>query len=265
MYRQEMSISAINKRLISISSDDRQLGSAGEFIVDLKERYATQQVRAAILYQAQIPNVFENIRSSYLQNNELVLSENGAANVVCAVPQGQYTLADLITQLKVSIDSVLTGGNVVTITNSTITNKLTFTFSLLTVQFLKVGSSLYPSIGFNQDSADALVLVSDSFFNLQGISMVYIHSPEIALSHGIDPGKNSGIINLLGAVSLSDAPFGGNAYFQAKNVTLAGINYGEENRNLSTIKIILRSADGTKLPVPDNFQVLLTLKVLLAV
>tara|TARA_R110000822_G_scaffold12626_2_gene45502 strand:+ start:2187 stop:2990 length:804 start_codon:yes stop_codon:yes gene_type:complete len=266
LYRQiKMSISGINKKLISISSNDRQLGDAGDFEVDLKERYSTQQVRAAILYQAQIPNVFENVRSAYLQNNQLVISENGAGNITVNIPQGQYTRDDLMVQLKTSLDLVTTVGNTVTITYSSILNKMTFSFATLPVQFKIDISTLGGLIGFTQNSANALVITGDTFPNLAGIPMVYIHSPEIAPSHGIDPGRSSGIINLLGAVSLHDAPFGGNAYFQAKNATLAGVNYGEENRNLSTIRIILRTADGTKLPIPDNFQVLLTLKVLLAV
>jgi len=101
-------MSGSKEKLVSISSYDRSSGTTSEFEVDLKERYSTQTVKRVILVQAQVPNLFPNIRSDYLQNNELVLEEKGQAPVTIQVPQGQYTISQLSATLQTLIDAVLT-------------------------------------------------------------------------------------------------------------------------------------------------------------
>ena len=256
-------MSGSKEKLVSISSYDRNSGSTAEFEVDLKERYSTQAVKRVYLSQVQVPNLFENVRSEYLQNNELVVVQFGNAPATISIPQGQFTITQLIAELEARIDAVLTGGNSVTIAALPTTNKLQFTFLTTPTQFLLDGSSLYPVIGFGSDTASALTLTADFTFNLQGIGMVYLHSPEIAQSHGIDPGRSSGLINLVGAISLHDAPYGGNAYYQSAHATLSVIDYGEQTRNLSTLKFVLRTQDGTKLTLPPNVDIKILMKFIL--
>jgi hypothetical protein len=254
-------MSGSKEKLVSISSYDRSSGTTSEFEVDLKERYSTQTVKRVILVQAQVPNLFPNIRSDYLQNNELVLEEKGQAPVTIQVPQGQYTISQLSATLQTLIDAVLTLGNSVTITTDPNTYTLTFTFTV-EVQF-SAASSIYPVIGFEGGTGFSLVLTGQNTFNLQGLGMVYIHSPDIAQSHGIDPGRSSGLISLLGAVSLHDAPYGGNAYFQSSYDLMSDVDYGEQTRNLSTLRFVLRAQDGTKLPLPDNVDMKILMKFIL--
>lgn len=257
-------MSGSKEKLVSVSSFDRGSGTTSEFEVDLKERYATQTVVRVVLSQAQVPNLFENVRSDYLQNNELVVVQLGNPSVTISVPQGQYTVAQLIVELTTLIDAVLTGGNSVTIVSLPTTNKLRFTFLTTATQFLAEGSSLFPVIGFESDTVSALSLTGEFNFNLQGIGMVYIHSPQIAQSHGIDPGRSSGIINLLGAVSLHDTPYGGTAYYQSNHDVTSDVDYGTQARNLSTINFVLRSQNGTKLPLPPNVDIKILMKFILA-
>jgi hypothetical protein len=255
-------MSGSKEKLVSISSYDRFEGTTSEFTVDLKETYSTQTVKRVILTQVQVPNLFENIRSAYLQNNELVFEETGQPAVTISVPQGQYTLSQLITELETLINAALTGGNTVTITANPNTNILTFT-STVAIQYFEAGSTIYPVIGFSGDTASGLVAVGAYNFNLQGIGMVYLHSPDIAQSHGIDPGRRSGLISLLGAISLHEAPFGSNAYFQSDDAETSDVDYGEQTRNLSTIRFVLRSQGGVKLPLPPNVDMKILMKFIL--
>lgn len=251
-------------KLISLSSNDRISGVPNDFICDMKERNSTQAVVRTILYQAQVPNVFQNIRSNYLQNNQLVISENGGVNITVNIPDGQYTRDALVIQLKTSLDAVLSVGNTVLVSYSDTTNKITFVFSTLPVFFNIVNSNLGDSIGFTLDSVNALSLTGDTIPNLSGITMVYLHSPEIAQSHAIDPGRVGGLINLIGAISLNDTSYGAYAYFQSADSNLSDVDYSGEPVNISVSRFILRAGDGTKLPIPLNFEIKVVLKVLLA-
>ena len=82
--------------------------------------------------------------------------------------------------------------------------------------------------------------------DLSGYQNVYIHSKEIADTHGID--GDSGLIALVDDISLTNAPFGSYAYKGENDDELASIVY-EDVRNLSRLRIVLRDNLGNKLPI----------------
>jgi hypothetical protein len=96
--------------------------------------------------------------------------------------------------------------------------------------------------------------------DLSGYQNVYIHSKEVADTHGID--GDNGLIALVDPVSLADAPFGAYAYKQENDDELASIVY-EDVRNLSRLRIVLRDNLGNKLPIGTH-KMNIVLKIYLA-
>jgi hypothetical protein len=82
----------------------------------------------------------------------------------------------------------------------------------------------------------------DTVFNLKGVEIVQVHSPEIGEMHGLDAGS-TGYISLLETVSLATTPFGSVAHRQNNDDELAMILY-EQPKNLSIVKNCIKRRTG---------------------
>tara|TARA_R110000868_G_C10961362_1_gene768520 strand:+ start:182 stop:967 length:786 start_codon:yes stop_codon:yes gene_type:complete len=247
------------EKFISVSSDDRFEGSVTSFSVDLKDTFLTQTVRSVVPYMVQIPHLFYNIRSSYEVNNVLSIRYSNVIHNI-TLPEGQYTLSQIIPALTALINDALPVGNKdVVITSSPNTFQLTFTF-LLAVEFMV--SSMFDPLGFETQTALNVEQTAPLPINLQGITMIYLHSPEIGELHTIDPGRSGGYISMIAPVSLHDTPFGGTAYFQANEVNLADIVFTNTSKNISIVRFVLRTSRGTVVQLPNNHNIQIVLKVL---
>lgn len=246
------------EKLILITSNDKdpaQSSTNSDFTVELKEKYNTQNIRRVLVKDIQVPNVFYNVRSSQgVVNNSFTFTETGQATQTVTVPEGQYTTTTLITALKTAIDAVLVAG-VVTITQSALTQKLLFSFSVGTATIYSASDPTNPNLMANvlgigtSTAVPAANITADYIPDLQGIQMVYIHSQAIAEAHAIDAGK--GLISVIEDVSFHNVPFGGMAFRQNNDDELALIEYSQP-RNLSTIRIVLRDDKGNKLDIGTN-------------
>jgi hypothetical protein len=260
---------SLEKHII-ISSEDKDVSSSNsnsDFVVNLAEKYYTQNILKVLVSEVTVPNVFPNIRGEDYgtsQNNLLAVSTGGPPLSI-TVPEGQYLLGsvnpllDFVTVLTNQINASI-GPATIAINYNELTNKLEFTMtgSNLTIY----GSNNVPplsasgaqilindAIGIGADGLVLLdgVLTSAPFqVDLSGYQNVYVHSKEVALSHAID--GDSGLISVVSPVSLVDAPFGGFAYRQNNDDELASIQY-DQVRNLSRISIILRDNLGNKLNI----------------
>jgi hypothetical protein len=260
---------SLEKHII-ISSEDKDVSSSNsnsDFVVNLAEKYYTQNILKVLVSEVTVPNVFPNIRGADYgtsQNNLLAVSTGGPPLSI-TVPEGQYLLGsvnpllDFVTVLTNQINASI-GPATIAINYNELTNKLEFTMtgSNLTIY----GSNNVPplsasgaqilindAIGIGADGLVLLdgVLTSAPFqVDLSGYQNVYVHSKEVALSHAID--GDSGLISVVSPVSLVDAPFGGFAYRQNNDDELASIQY-DQVRNLSRISIILRDNLGNKLNI----------------
>ena len=229
------------------SSSDKlpESKSNSDFQLDFRSA-GLQNVRKILVSKITVPNVFYNIRSSYgIVNNELKMLD-GVTPVSAAVPEGQYTMSQFLIALKTAIDAAIVG--TVLITANPTTYKLLFAFAPGPVTLLQE-SSLASVIGLGADLVCAPSASCQSLYDLQGYSNLFVHSPELARSHGIDGGF--GQISLLAMVSLATTPFGGNAFYQANDSELSEIVYDSVNP-INTVTIILRDSKGNKLDIGTN-------------
>jgi hypothetical protein len=253
------------EKILVVNSKDKQSGTNGDFTVQFNDS-SCQQVQKVLVKEIFVPNLFYNIENDgNRKNNTLVLSQNGLPNITVTIPEGQYNVDLLMTALKTAIDTVLIDGAIVTVTRSSTTFKLTFTFSGAgtaannNVQFFVAGSTIANAIGLENDTASSNILVMDNIYNLIGSEYVQVHSPQVGEVHGLDAGA-SGYISLVDTISLSNTPFGGTAYKQNNDDELAEILY-EQPKNLSRISIVLRDEQGNKLSLPNNSNCSIMLKI----
>jgi len=259
---------SLEKHII-ISSEDKDVSSSNsnsDFVVNLAEKYYTQNILKVLVSEVTVPNVFPNIRGADYgtsQNNFLSVSTGGPP-ISIFIPEGQYLLGsvnpllDFVTVLTNQINASI-GPSTIAINYNELTNKLEFTMtgSDLFI-FGSQNTPLTPAqaktiindvLGLPETTFGLLdgVLTSAPFqVDLSGFQNVYVHSKEVALSHAID--GDSGLISVVSPVSLVDAPFGGFAYRQNDDDELASIVY-DQVRNLSRISIVLRDNLGNKLPI----------------
>jgi len=261
----------MSEKLIIISSEDRDASESNtnsDFIVNLKERYNTQNIARVLVKSIQVPNVFYNVRSgsgapgSGTQNNTLLIQENGQPDATATIPEGQYTTTTLLTALDTAINAQLVGGTVAT-TQNALTQKLTFTFTSTTAKIYSNadGSTAADLIGIGTSSAIAASVVADSLPNLSGVNKVFVHSQDVALSHAID--GDSGLISAMDSLSFHNVAFGAMGYMQNPDAELALIDYSSKSINLSRIRIVLRDNLGAKLDIGTS-KMIVVLKVFYA-
>ena len=249
------------EKLLVVNSKDRISGSNSDFEVLFNDS-SCQQVLKCLVKDCFIPNLFYNINDA---NNTLEFKQNAEANQTVTVPIGQYSIDQLITQLKSSIDSKLIDGAIVTITKHPTLYNLIFTFTGAlspannTVTFFKDLSLINDVIGLTSDVGPSTVLNMPSPFNLKGVDLVQIHSPQVAEVHGLDGGA-SGYISLLETESLTQTAFGTVAHRQNNDDELAMLLY-EQPRNISRVGIVLRDESGLRLELPDNAYITVILKI----
>jgi hypothetical protein len=259
---------SLEKHII-ISSEDKDVSSSNsnsDFVVNLAEKYYTQNILKVLVSEVTVPNVFPNIRGADYgtsQNNFLSVSTGGPP-ISIFIPEGQYLLGsvnpllDFVTVLTNQINASI-GPSTIAINYNELTNKLEFTMtgSDLFI-FGSQNTPLTPAqaktiindvLGLPETTfilPDGVLTSAPFQVDLSGFQNVYVHSKEVALSHAID--GDTGLISVVSPVSLADAPFGGFAYRKNDDDELASIVY-DQVRNLSRISIILRDNLGNKLNI----------------
>jgi len=238
---------------IRISSEDKTASSVSnsDFTVALEDKTATQRIKTIIPIQVFCPNVFYNIRSSYgVVNNVLRVQENGQAAVNVVLPEGYYSSDQIITNLAAAVNALMVG-SVLTITLDPITKKYTFTFVGNSVILFDntAGSSMGDAIGLTTTTADINVHIMDEIPNLNGITAVYIHSQQINPGGFLD--GDSGATSAFTWVSLSEVPFGAVGAREIQQQDMNAIVY-QGKKNLSLISIVLRDAEGNRLPIGNQ-------------
>ena len=250
------------EKIIVLNSKDKDEGSNTDFVLSFNDS-SIQQVSKVLIKDLFIPNLFYNVNE---RNNVLFFKQNAEAIKSIILPLGQYNVDTLAADLKIQLESQLVFGTVVDITRSNITYKYTFTFSGAVspannqVIFYQDTSTIRDVIGLLQTTSPASnIIVMDTVFNLKGVEIVQVHSPEIGEMHGLDAGA-TGYISLLETVSLATTPFGSVAHRQNNDDELAMILY-EQPKNLSIVRIVIRDEQGVKLSLPDNAHVSVMLKI----
>lgn len=249
---------SLEKHII-ISSEDQDVSSSNsnsDFVVNLQERYYTQNILKVLVAELTVPNVFPNIRGSDYgtsQNNILAFLDPSGQAV--ELPEGQYLInsSNPLLDFTSILGSAMNALSLATISVSynELTNKIEFTVANDGSPNITIisGSPMADVVGVTEDlvvQATGNPTPAQGQVDLSGYQNVYVHSKEIALSHAID--GDTGLISVVSPVSLVDAPFGGFAYRQNNDDELSTINY-DQVRNLSRISIILRDNLGNKLDI----------------
>ena len=249
------------EKIIVLNSKDKDEGTNTDFVLSFNDS-SIQQVSKVLIKDLFIPNLFYNVNE---RNNVLFFKQNAEAIKSITIPVGQYNVDNLATELKTQLELQLVFGTTVTITRSSTTFKYTFTFSGAVspanneVIFYQDTSTIRDVIGLLNTNLASNIIVMDTVFNLKGIEIVQVHSPEIGEMHGLDAGA-TGYISLLETVSLATTPFGSVAHRQNNDDELAMILY-EQPKNLSIVRIVIRDEQGVKLTLPDNAHVSVMLKI----
>lgn len=249
------------EKILVINSKDKSEGNNTDFVVNFGDS-SVQQVLKILVRDVFVPNLFYNINEL---NNVLYFKQNAEAIKSITIPVGQYNVDNLATELKTQLDAQLVFGTTVVITRSSTTYKYTFTFSGAVspannnVIFYQDTSTIRDVIGLLNTNPASNIIVMDTVFNLKGIEIVQVHSPDIGEMHGLDAGA-TGYISLVETVSLATTPFGSVAHRQNNDDELAMILY-EQPKNLARIKITIRDEQGVKLTLPENAHVSIMLKI----
>ena len=249
------------ERIVVINSIDRISGSNTDFTVSYND-YEVQQVLKVVVKAAFIPNQFYNVTND---NNRFEIKQSTFPSAVIIIRAGQYTIDELIAELEILINAYLSDGATVTITKSSTTGKLTFTFSGATLPanntvtiFDNVNATAKNLLGISGNQTSDVINLPNPF-NLSGVEYVAIHSPQVAYNHALESGAR-GAVSTLDIVSLTETPFGAVAYHETKDDELSEVICTEPT-NLSNISIVLRDKNGTKLSLPDNFDCSVIIKV----
>jgi hypothetical protein len=267
------------EKLIVISSLDKDTAtdSNSDFIVSLQEKYYTQGINQVQVVDVSVPNVFYNIRATgSLRNNRLLVEQDGIYTPI-NIPEGQYVISqlgsppanDLLTTIEGLLNPILSlSGASVSLDFDPVSQKIIWTWtpgSLTTYGFVpkSEGNLMADVLGIAEgDESQSGNLVQTPSYTpaLGGLDMVYVQSKEVGEANGID--GDFGLIPLVCAVSLSEAPFGAYAYKQNNDSDLAQLTY-DVPRNLNRISITLRDVDGNKLDIGTNIMTI-TLKCYLS-
>jgi len=264
------------EKLFVISSEDKDptSNSNSDFICVFNDS-STQQVSRILVRECMVPNVFYNIRSESRfgkPNNVLTLYQGvdfGPLEII--VPQGQYTIDELMTTLTDLMNTEFSGrGTTVNIDFVEHQNVLKFTFSgspniLNNRMTFDISSTMFNVLGIKENITTETVIVNGLEVeqiicpyspDLSGINQVKIHSEQVSNGHGLDAGR-AGTINLLETVSMHNVEYGSWGYKKNDNDMLCEIVYSEP-QNLSRIRIVLRDNEGNKLDIgTKNMSVVL--------
>ena len=256
-----------SEKLIIISSEDKDNDSStsnSDFVVNLKEKYYTQNVLKTLVKEATVPNVFPNIRGEDYgtSQNNIIRFLEGAVQRTAILPEGQYIISaitasppdpwDFVAQLNILINAE-TATAVVEVTYNELTNKLEFEVTAgadVTFQTNADGSSISDVLGLTNSlfvpSGLGSPLPAQGTVQLSGYQNVYLHSKEIADTNAID--GDFGLISVVEPISLADTEYNSYAYKMNCDDELAQILY-EQPRNLSRIRVTLRDNLGNILPI----------------
>lgn len=208
----------------------------------------TGHVDSIRLVSAVIPNKIENVNSHV---NTLIGSIN-ATPVIYTIPQGQYNITTLITELETALPGV-------SITQSALNYKLTFTTNGSTTLVITYSTSTVSEIiGLTENIS---IAPSSSYTclkipNLNGIDCFLIHSNELAPNNCLSNNFTSNYNNVLAVLPVTTAvPFLSNYVFlensngdNSRVIHLNGIS------NLQSFQIKITDGLNRSLSLPDDVQ-----------
>lgn len=252
-----------NYKFFRISSKERLSGTPSNFIVNFGNDPRLDRITEVHLVSASIPNVFPNV-SAAAGNSTFQATATIAGAINFVVPDGQYTTTQLRTELETQINAII-APSTVAITQNAVTQKLVFTITgAETISYLSEssGSTLAPLIGILADSAVLGTYTTDSITALNGNTIFYIHSSDLAQnSTYLNTAQNIDDVNGFVTIPVT-VPFGGYQNFQPVEHLDRSV-FGRGGKTLRTLSVVLRGNGGRLLSeLTDQFELVLVVKVI---
>lgn len=219
-------------KLMTIHSKDRQTLSmtSSNFLIDLGTSTKVNQVKRVTIRRVKIPNTEYNINS---KNNKLNVEStlNGTLNLT--IPIGQYTTAELLTEIKTLYDAA-NAPSVITFIQNSKTGIISWSISSDTIYF-DSASILAPYLGIKTTVAASAGATFDMPPNLYGLTSVKILSNEIANCNSVTSKQEYS--NILCVVPIKVA-YGQYDHYEPQDHELSAIKY-KVPKDLRYIDIII--------------------------
>lgn len=165
-----------NYQRICINSDDRNYGTSSRFRIQMN--YRLERITSVQLVSAIIPNTIYVFSTDRL-NTVITLKENALPTTFLVIPDGTYDVTALCTMLSNLLTTGSPSGSTYTVTFDTATQKLTFTTTGPTFQFLFGTGNVnnpYYELGFQYlvDTLATTALTAPNVVNLSGPPYCFI-------------------------------------------------------------------------------------------
>ena len=223
--------------LLRISSSEKSDGSStSDFTVSYPNVQVLAKTVSIVVKHASFPNVFYNINSG---NNEFIYRMAGGSDASIVVPEGQYTISELMAYLNTSLAVFSVG----TITQDPHTFKLTLTAT--TYPFDLISSSMLPVLGFVATTAPLTSHLAPNMPQLQGVQHVFIKSRVLSKGNNFIDANTKQEQNILAMIPC-DVPFGSVKHYETVHDQLDVVNFPSET-SLQDIDIQLVDSNGNEL------------------
>jgi len=227
---------AIRDFLLRVSSSERSIGTTSKFRVSYPNVQVLAKVVSIVVKHASFPNVFYNINTT---NNEFKYTVNASPIQTITVPEGQYTINDIMTY----IENVWGAGIDGTITQDPKTYKITFASDYA---IRLVESSMLKVLGVPPEG----VLTSTPYTapnvpQLQGVQQVFIKSSVLSKGTNFIDANTKQEQSIVIMIP-NDVPWGSVKHYETTHDELDVINYESQN-SLQEVDVQLVDGNGNEL------------------
>lgn len=226
-------------KLIKISSDDRSLTTDGhsKFAVNLHNE-DLDKVSKIVLVSAVLQNTQLNINSN---NNTLDYKDHLAADQSITVPVGNYTLAELITDIT-------TQDAKFGITESTLTGLLSFTYNGGSSFSIYTTGTINSTVGIMSSSTlTGTTITGSNIPNLNGLDYIQLFSNSLSSNSCIQSDKKN--TSLLGIIPCADVSFGDHITYNYNGVSESFIQIYPTVRSINSIDIELKDEENNTIAI----------------
>ena len=245
-------------KFFRISSKERLSGTPTNFQVNFGNDPRLDRITEIHLISASIPNVFPNI-SAEKGNNTFQATATIAGMVSFVIPDGFWNTTRLMSYMQDQINAAI-APSTVAVTQDPNTQRITFTITGAETMIFGQGT-LAPTIGILAPSAPLGVYTADTTPSLNGETMFYIHSSELA-QNSTYLNTNGNIIDVNGFISVPvTVAYGAYQNYQPTE-NLDRAVYGRAGKSLRGISIVLRGNGGRLLTMSDNYEMVIVVKVM---
>jgi hypothetical protein len=232
------------------SSKERSSGTASSFNMLFGNDPLFDQVQEIHLISASVLNCADNVSQSK-GNSTFTSVATIAGNINFQVPDGFYTTVQLMAEIQSQINAII-APSTIAITQNPITNKITFTITgAETIDFQASPTNpMGGTIGILADSGATAAFTTQGYPSLNGDSVFYIHSQEIARNVTYIGGN--GNVRDVNGMAMIPITVGYGLYQNYQPIEEDRIVYGRTGIQLKGFNITIRGNGGRELVELQN-------------